>query len=160
MSLTSTKVTADRIEKKTLLRAPRSRVWRALTDAAEFSEWFGAKLEGRFAVGKTIQGKMGDGCAKSKEVETALKLTVERMDPETHFAYRWHPYAIDPVVDYSQEPTTLVEFRLDEVKDGTMLTVVESGFDKLPAGRRAEAFPKHTDGWVGQLENIKRHVSG
>jgi uncharacterized protein YndB with AHSA1/START domain len=160
MSLTSTKVTTDRIEKKTLLRAPRSRVWRALTDAAEFSEWFGAKLEGRFVVGKTIQGKMGDGCAKSKEVETTMKLTVERMDPETRFSYRWHPYAIDPVVDYSKEPTTLVEFRLDEVKEGTMLTVVESGFDEVPAGRRAEAFRMHTDGWVAQLENIKGHVSG
>lgn len=160
MSLTSTKMTADRIEKRTLLRAPRSRVWRALTDAAEFSEWFGAKLEGSFAVGKTIQGKMGDGCAKSKEVETTLELTVERMDPETHFSYRWHPYAVDPVVDYSKEPTTLVEFRLEEVAQGTLLTVVESGFDALPAGRRAEAFPKHTEGWVAQLENIAGHVSG
>lgn len=146
----------DRIEKRTLLRAPRSRVWRALTDAEEFGTWFGVKLAGPFAVGKTIKGKITIPDYEHVQME----VTVERIDPETLFSYRWHPYAIDPEVDYSKEPATLVEFRLEEAKEGTVLTVVESGFDRIPAGRRDEAFRMNTDGWAAQLESIEQHVTG
>jgi uncharacterized protein YndB with AHSA1/START domain len=149
-------VNSDRIEKKLLLRAPRSRVWRALTDAGEFGTWFNAKLEGSFAVGKSIKGRI----THPGYEHLTMEVNVERMDAEHLFSFRWHPYAIDPKVDYSTEPTTLVEFRLEEAPDGTRLTVVESGFDQLPAERRAEAFRMNEGGWTAQLENVQRHVAG
>jgi uncharacterized protein YndB with AHSA1/START domain len=144
----------DRIEKKILLRAPRSRVWRALTDAEEFGTWFRVKLDGGFAEGRRMIGKVTHPGYEGVKFE----LWVERMAAEELFSYRWHPYAIDPAVDYSKEPTTLVEFRLAEAPEGTMLTVVESGFDKVPAERRAEAFRMNSEGWAAQAENIRRHV--
>jgi uncharacterized protein YndB with AHSA1/START domain len=146
---------SDRIEKQILLQVPRSRVWRALTKAEEFGAWFRVKLEGEFAVGKKIQGKI----TYPGYEHLTMDVTVERMDEEKLFSLRWHPYAIDPKVDYSKEPTTLVEFRLEEVADGTMLTVVESGFDQIPAERRAEAFRMNSQGWAAQVENIRRHVT-
>ena len=146
----------DRIEKKLLLRAPQARIWRALTDAREFGAWFGANLDGSFAVGKLVRGKL----TNPKYEHLVLELTVERMDPEALFSYRWHPYAIDPAVEYSKEPTTLVEFRLEAAEGGTMLTVVESGFERIPVSRRAEAFRMNEKGWSSQLENIRRHVEG
>jgi uncharacterized protein YndB with AHSA1/START domain len=146
----------DRIEKKIVLRAPRSRVWRAITNASEFSEWFRVKLEGAFAEGKTIRGKL----THPKYEHLTLEMLIERIQPEDYFAYRWHPYAIDPKADYSQEPTTLVEFRLEELKDGTELTIVESGFDRIPLARRTEAFRMNESGWEGQAKNIERYVSG
>jgi uncharacterized protein YndB with AHSA1/START domain len=146
----------DRIEKEILLRAPRPRVWRALTDAGEFGAWFRVKLTGRFAAGERIKGKI----THPGYEHLTMDLTVERMDAERLFSFRWHPYAIDPEVDYSAEPTTLVEFRLEEASDGTRLTVVESGFDRIPAARRAEAFRMNDQGWAAQMENIQRHVSG
>jgi uncharacterized protein YndB with AHSA1/START domain len=149
-------VNTDRIEKKVLLRAPRSRVWRALTDAGEFGSWFGAKLEGGFAANRTIKGHITNPGYE----HLTMALDVERIDPEHLFSFRWHPYAIDPKVDYSTEPTTLVEFRLEDAPEGTQLTVVESGFDSIPAGRRAEAFRMNEGGWAAQMENIKRHVAG
>jgi uncharacterized protein YndB with AHSA1/START domain len=146
----------DRIEKNILLHAPKARVWRALTNAGEFGSWFGARLESDFAVGKPVTGNITyPGYEHLK-----LEVTVERMDAERLFSFRWHPYAIDPKVDYSQEPTTLVEFRLEEVADGTLLTVIESGFDRIPAERRAEAFRMNDNGWAQQMENIQRHVAG
>jgi uncharacterized protein YndB with AHSA1/START domain len=146
----------DRIEKNVLLRAPKSRVWRALTNAEEFGSWFGARLDTGFAVGKQASGNITyPGYEHLK-----LEVTVERMEAEELFSFRWHPYAIDPEIDYSQEPTTLVEFRLEEVAEGTRLTVVESGFDRIPAERRAEAFRMNSDGWAQQMENIRRHVGG
>jgi len=148
--------TSDRIEKKILLRAPRSRVWRALTDADEFGAWFRVKLEGRFAVGQRVKGRI----THPGYEHVTMEVTVERMDAERCFSFRWHPYAVDPKVDYSTEPTTLVEFRLEDAPDGTMLTVVESGFDRIPAERRAEAYRMNTGGWVAQLESIQRHVAG
>jgi len=146
----------DRIEKEILLRAPRPSVWRALTDAGEFGAWFGVKLEGRFAAGERIEGKI----THPGYEHLTMYLTVERMDAERLFSFRWHPYAIDPQVDYSAEPTTLVEFRLEDASDGTRLTVVESGFDRIPAARRAEAYRMNDQGWAAQMENIQRHVSG
>jgi uncharacterized protein YndB with AHSA1/START domain len=148
--------TTDRIEKKIQLRAPKARVWRALTDAEEFGTWFRMKLDGTFAVGKTIKGRI----THPGYEHVTLEVTVERMDPERLFSYRWHPYAIDPKIDYSSEPTTLVEFQLEEVAGGTLLTVVESGFDRIPAERRDEAFRMNTKGWEGQMGNIQRHVAG
>src|SRR5207244_4347998 len=128
--------TTDRIEKQIILKAPVARVWRALTDATEFGAWFGFRTEGKFAPDPCVKGRTT--CAGHEHL--TVEIAIERMEPERLFAYRWHPYAIDPKVDYSAEPTTLVEFRLERVKEGTRLTVVESGFDKLPAARRDEAF--------------------
>jgi uncharacterized protein YndB with AHSA1/START domain len=144
----------DRIEKQVVLHASKGRVYRALTDAAEFGAWFGLKLEGPFKAGGSVRGKLT--IPKYEHME--LELKIEKMKPEDFFSYRWHPYAIDPAVDYAKEPTTLVEFRLEETKEGTMLTVVESGFDKIPAARRAEAFRMNDKGWSGQLENVRRYV--
>jgi uncharacterized protein YndB with AHSA1/START domain len=145
----------DRIEKEIVLRAPRSRVWQALADANEFGAWFGMKLEGAFAPGARAQGQMtlpGHG-------NVTVEIAIEMMDPESRMSYRWHPYAFEPGVDYSSEPTTLVEFHLEEIAEGTRLTVVESGFDRIAAARRAEAFRMNDAGWAGQLENIARYVA-
>lgn len=151
MSMTDT----DRIEKQILLRAPKSRVWRALTDSEEFGSWFRVKLTGRFVPGARITGKI----TYPGYEHLTMELTVERLDAEELFSYRWHPNATDAKADYSAEPTTLVEFRLEEVPGGTRLTVVESGFDRLPAERRSEAFRMNSEGWAGQLKNIERHVA-
>src|SRR5216117_49037 len=145
----------DRIEKRVVLRASRTRVWRALTNAAEFGTWFRVKLEGAFAAGRPIRGRM----AIPGYEHVTLELLVERIDPERYFAYRWHPYAVAPGVDYSAEPTTLVEFRLEDAPGGTSLTIVESGFDRLPPGRRDEAFRMNEGGWGQQIENVARHVA-
>src|SRR5437868_42438 len=128
-------VSTDRIEKEILLRAPRARVWKALTDAKQFGEWFQIDLRGGFAPGARVTGKL---LIKGYDHLT-IDFDIERIDPETYFSYRWHPYAIDPKVDYSTEPMTLVEFRLEEVDGGTRLRTVESGFDRIPAARRDEA---------------------
>ncbi|MGH7604328.1 MAG: SRPBCC family protein [Gemmatimonadaceae bacterium] len=144
------------IRKQVVLRAPKSRVWRAISDATEFGHWFGMKLDGPFKAGRTAKGKLS---AKGYEHLT-LEMTVERIHPEDFFSYRWHPYAIDPKVDYSKEPTTLVEFTLADATDGTTLTIVESGFDKIPASRRDEAFRMNDNGWTSQVKNIERHVAG
>jgi len=145
----------DRIEKSILLRAPRARVWRALTDAREFGAWFRVALEGAFVEGATVRGRI----TYPGYEHLTMEMRIERMDPERLFSYRWHPYAVDPGVDYSAEPTTLVEFRLEEAEGRTRLTLVESGFDCLPSGRRAEAFRMNEGGWSEQLVNVERHVS-
>jgi uncharacterized protein YndB with AHSA1/START domain len=145
----------DRIEKNVVLRSPRSRVWRALTNFEEFGTWFGVKLAGPFAPGARVLGKL----TITGFDHLTTEMVVERVDPETLFSYRWHPYAIDPQVDYSNEPTTLVEFRLQEVAGGTHLTITESGFDRLPAARRSEAFRMNDGGWSAQIGNLERHVA-
>lgn len=147
---------SDRIEKQILVRAPTARVWRALTDAREFGTWFRVKLDGEFAVGRRVSGRI----TYPGYEHLTFELMVERMEAERVFAFRWHPYAVDPTVDYSQEPTTLVEFELQAVAGDTRLTVVESGFDRIPAGRRAEAFLRNSEGWAQQMDNIQRHVEG
>ena len=146
----------DRIERTIHLKAPRARVWRALTQAEEFGAWFRVKLDGPFAVGQRVTGRV----TYPGYEHVTFEVSVERMEPETLFAYRWHPYAVDPAVDYSSEPTTLVEFRLADAPGGTQLSVVESGFERIPAGRRDEAFRMNSEGWGIQVENIARHVSG
>src|SRR6185503_14242041 len=143
----------DRIEKQIDLRAPLSRVWKALTDTKEFGAWFGVDLDGRFAAGRPIRGRI----TIPGYEHVRMEVTVEKMEPQTFFSWRWHPAAIDPKADYSQEPSTLVEFRLAEIPGGTRLTVVESGFDRIPASRRDEAFRMNSGGWTMQVENIRKH---
>jgi len=146
--------TTDRIEKQVVLRAPRSRVWRALADADEFGAWFGIKLEGAFAPGSSVKGMI----TMAGHERVTIEIAIERMDPESRLSYRWHPYPAHAAVDYSSEPTTLVEFHLEEVAGGTQLTVVESGFDRILPARRAEAFRMNDAGWAEELENIARYV--
>jgi uncharacterized protein YndB with AHSA1/START domain len=157
MTMSTTSATStDRIEKEIVLRAPRARVWRALTDPTEFGEWFGVKLEASaFVPGKPVNGKM----TNKKFADHPFEMVIDEVTPEERFSYRWRPYALDLTVDYSAEPRTLVAFRLEEVKDGTKLTIVESGFDGIPATRRAEAMRMNAMGWGMQLENIARHVA-
>jgi len=138
-----------------VLRAPRSRVWRAITTAEEFGAWFRMNLDGEFAEGGTVRGKL----THPGYEHMTLEMLVERIEPERYFSYRWHPYAIDPALDYSAEPTTLVEFTLQDTEGGTALTIVESGFDRIPLARRAEAFRMNDQGWAGQIKNIERYVS-
>ncbi|MEO8450637.1 MAG: SRPBCC family protein [Gemmatimonadota bacterium] len=153
--MSTTQTSTDRIEKQIHLSAPRARVWRALTDLKEFGQWFGVKLSGSVAPGATLRGPI---TSRGYEHVT-FEATVETVDPEKRFAFRWHPYAIEPGVDYSGEPTTLIVFTLEEVDGGTLLTVVESGFDKIPAARRAKAFEMDSKGWAAQLENVKKHIA-
>src|SRR5215208_1009516 len=152
---TADRPSTDRIEKKVVLRAPRSRVWRALTTAEEFGAWFRVKLDGVFAEGVTIRGRI----THPGYEHMTMDILVERIQPERYFSYRWHPYAIGPAVDYSAEPTTLVEFKLEDTEGGTALTIVESGFDRIPLARRGEAFRMNEQGWTGQIKNIERYVS-
>jgi uncharacterized protein YndB with AHSA1/START domain len=148
-------MSTDRIEKSIVLRAPRERVWRAIATPEEFGAWFGVKFEGAFALGARVPGRITIRGYEGMPME----ITVEKIEPDRLFSYRWHPYAIDPKADYSGEPMTLVEFRLEEVPGGTKLTVVESGFDRIPAARRAEAFRMNEQGWTGQIKNIERYVA-
>ena len=147
---------SDRIEKQIVLRAPKARVWRALTDAGQFGTWFRVKLDSEFAVGKKVTGQMTYPGYEGMPFEA----TVERMEPEALFSMRWVPDAVDPDVDYSNEPTTLVEFRLQEVSEGTLLTVTESGFDGIPAASRDKVFRGNEEGWALQTQNIKAYVEG
>jgi uncharacterized protein YndB with AHSA1/START domain len=148
-------MSTDRIEKSIVLRAPRSRVWRALADPDEFGRWFGARLAGAFAPGARVTGQI----TTSRYEHLTFELVVEKVEPERMLAYRWHPYAVDPGVDYASEPMTLVEFRLVEVDGGTELTVAESGFDRIPLARRAEAFRMNDQGWAEQVRNLERYVA-
>ena len=145
----------DRIEKTITLRAPRAQVWRAIADAAEFGEWFGMKLDGAFAAGERVSGRI----TIPKYDHLTLEMQVEQIVPDRLFSYRWHPYAIDSAVDYSQEPMTLVEFHLEDVPGGTRLTVIESGFAAIPAARRETAFRMNEGGWASQIVNIEKYVS-
>ena len=126
-----------------------------IADAQHFGAWFGAKIDGAFTEGATVRGKI----THPGYEHLTMEMVIERMEPERLFAYRWHPHAVDPKVDYSPEPMTLVEFTLDDTSDGTVLTIVESGFDRLPLARRAEAFRMNESGWAEQLRRIERHVA-
>ena len=128
--------TTDRIEKRFEVKAKRSKVWKAISDAAEFGAWFGVKFDRAFAPGAIVIGRL----TITGYEDVTMEVLIEKIEPEGYFSYRWHPYAVDPTVDYTAEPTTLVEFRLVETAGGTAITITESGFDRLPASRRAEAF--------------------
>ena len=148
-------VSTDRIQKSILIKALQARVWRALTNADELSQWFGVNLTGcTFSPGQPARGPITiDGYR-----HVVFEILVEQMIPERLFSWRWHPYAVDPNVDYSSEPRTLVEFALEAIPGGTKLTVVETGFDSLPVHRRADALKMNEQGWAQQLDNIDRHV--
>src|SRR5689334_8530377 len=141
----------DRIERSILIHAPRERVWRALTNAEEFGTWFGVKMQGQtFAPGQRVRAQI----ATAGYEHVWFDVLVERMEPQQLMSYRWHPYAVDPAVDYSQEEPTLVTFTLQDAPgNGTLLTVVESGFDKVPPQRRLEAYRMNSGGWEAQLKN-------
>lgn len=142
------------IEKSIEIKAPRTRVWRALTDHKEFGSWFGIDIEGPFAVGAVSSGKF----TINGFTHVPWKSTIKAMEEPAYFAYTWHPYAVDPDVDYSGEPETLVEFWLEESEGHTSVRVRETGFDKLPPHRIADALRANTHGWSAQLENIKKHA--
>jgi len=146
--------TTDRIEKRFEVSAKRSRVWRAISDANEFGAWFGMKLDRPFTAGATVFGRL----TITGYEHISLEMQVQRIEPEGYFAYRWHPYPMNPKVDYSAEPTTLVEFRLEETAGGTAVTITESGFDRLPSTRRAEAFRMNEAGWTGQSKKLASYV--
>lgn len=167
--------TTDRIEKQITLRAPVARVWRAITDAREFGRWFGVTLAGEFAPGRRLTGtfdgtldeaaiiahqaKLGVRPSKIRPpAPDAVFCTVERLEPMRLFSFRWIPYGIDAEADPAHEPTTLVEFHLAPVADGTLLTIIESGFDQVPAHRRERAFRMNDGGWAAQAANVQRHV--
>jgi len=157
----------DRIEKQILLHAARKRIWRALADSADFGHWFGMKFDGPFSPGAAVRGVV-TGTAVNAEVCHAKKqheglpveITIEEMEPERLFSFRWHPHAIERGVDYSAEPTTLVTFTLEEAADGVLLRVVESGFDQIPLGRRARAFSANEGGWSIMVQVIGEYLAG
>ena len=145
----------DRIEKRIELKAPVSRVWRALTDYREFGQWFRVKLDGPFVAGQVSRGQMTyPGCEHLK-----WEAVVRKIEPERLFSFTWHPYAVDPAADYSKEPPTLVEFKLEKTPSGTLLLLTESGFDKIPRNRGLEAFRRNDGGWTEQMKNIEAHVA-
>lgn len=146
----------DRIERKILLKTPRSRVWQALSNAEEFGDWFGIALKGQtFKVGERAKGHI----TYAGYEHLIWDVVVERIEPEGLLSFRWHPYAIDPSFDYSAEPTTLVEFELKDAEGGTLLTVVESGFEGVPLSRREDAFRMNSNGWDIQMKNIEAYVA-
>jgi uncharacterized protein YndB with AHSA1/START domain len=145
----------DRIEKSIEVQAPPARVWKALTDHKEFGEWFRVNLESPFLPGKPTRGHI----TYPGYEHVIMEVHVQKMDPEKLFSFTWHPYAIDPKVDYSKETPTLVEFKLEKTPTGTRLHVTESGFDKIPAHRRDEAFRMNDGGWSEQIKNIQKHIA-
>jgi uncharacterized protein YndB with AHSA1/START domain len=159
-------MSTDRIEKKVLLKAPLSRVWRALTDSKEFGSWFGMKLEGPFTAGAKINGIIVPTTVDPEVAQMQkphegkrVELWVDRIEPEHFFSLKWHPYAIDPKIDYSKEPMTLITFALEEKEGGVLLTLTESGFDQIPLARRAEAIRANDGGWSKQMELIAKYLS-
>jgi uncharacterized protein YndB with AHSA1/START domain len=168
---------SDRIEKRVVLRAPVSRVWRAIADSQEFGRWFGFTLDGPFVEGKAVTGTfdrvLDEAAIRASQqrlgvepsgirmpARDAVFCTVVRIDPERSFAFRWIPFGVDSAADPANEPTTLVELHLEPVPEGTALTIVESGFDRVPAHRRARAFRMNERGWSAQAENVRKHVEG
>ncbi|HEY7981003.1 MAG TPA: SRPBCC family protein [Candidatus Eremiobacteraceae bacterium] len=156
----------NRIEKNIILRASRDRVWRAITDASEFGSWFGMKLDGSFVPGAHIRGVIvpttvdAEVAAAQKEYEGfPFEIIIEKVEPKRLFSFRWHPYAVERDVDYSAEPTTLVEFVLEDATDGVALTVTESGFERIPLARRAKAFTANEQGWTTVIALIEKYLA-
>ena len=145
---------SDRIEKEVVLRAPRARVWQAIGDAREFGTWFNFEAEGPFEPGKPLAVTLTEPGWEG----TKFVLLVERVEPERHLSFRWHPGVPEPGADLAEEPTTLVTFDLDDAPEGTRLRIVESGFDALPAAKRDEVRRTNEEGWTTQAERIARYV--
>jgi uncharacterized protein YndB with AHSA1/START domain len=159
-------MSTDRIEKKILLRAPRKRVWRALSDSTEFGAWFGMKFDGPFTPGARLRGTIvgttvDADVAKAQKAHAGIpfEITVDRIEPERLFSIRWHPNAVERGVDYSHEPTTLIVFTLEEAANGVMLTVTESGFDQIPLARRAKAFQAQEQGWGVVVKLLEKYLA-
>jgi uncharacterized protein YndB with AHSA1/START domain len=159
-------MSTDRIEKKILLRAPRERVWRAISDANEFGSWFGVRFDGPFAEGTRLTGKITPTTvdaevAKMQEPHAgkAFEWTIERIEPMSRLSFRWHPYGIEEGVDYSKEPTTLIVFELADAPEGILLTITESGFDQIPLERRTKAFKANEGGWEHQTRLIEKYLA-
>jgi uncharacterized protein YndB with AHSA1/START domain len=150
-------MSTDRIEKTILLRASREKVWRALADPADFGRWFGVSIDGPFETGAAVVATMA-GTHKKYEGMT-FEMWIDRIEPTTLFSFRWHPHAIDQTVDYSAEDTTLVEFHLEDAPEGVLLTLVESGFDKIPLARRAQAFSSNDGGWTQMLGILRDYLA-
>ena len=155
----------DRIEKELVLRAPQEKVWRAISDASQFGNWFGVEFDGEFAPGTTMTGRIKPTTVDTAVAEMQKKyagmpfaFVVDRMEPISLFSFRWHPFAIDPNVDYSHEPMTLVTFTLEATAEGTLLRIVESGFDSVPIERRADAFEANAEGWGLQMQLIEKYL--
>ena len=144
----------SKIEKKIHLRAPRDRVWRAITNIPEFCKWFGAETTGVFEPGARLQLTSTEESCKG----LVFYMFIEQMEPGRLFSWRWHPGVHHPELDYYAEPTTLVEFRLEDADNGTLLTVVESGFTQLSLTRRAAVFGENDQGWEQQLKSLERYV--
>ena len=156
----------DQIIKTTVLKAPRDRVWRAVSDSQQYGAWFGAKFDAPFTAGAKLTGTIvpteADAeVAKAQEPYRGRPFTfeVERVEPPRLISFRWHPYAVDPNLDYSNEPTTLIVFELEEVDGGTKLTITESGFENIPLARRAEAFKMNEGGWQAQLMLVEKYLA-
>jgi uncharacterized protein YndB with AHSA1/START domain len=159
-------MTTDRIEKEVLLRAPLDCVWQAISDADEFGRWFGVRFDGLFVPGTSITGvitptTVDEAVAKMQEPHAGKSDTwaIVAVETKRRLAFRWHPFGVEEGVDYSQEPTTLVEFTLAETTDGVLLRIVESGFDKIPAERRASAFEANSEGWAKQTELVSKYLA-
>jgi uncharacterized protein YndB with AHSA1/START domain len=151
--MTTTSIQSDRIEKQVVLQAPRTRVWRALTQTAEFNEWFGVQLQGSFAAGATLRGRvMHPGYE-----HMTMEITIDRFEPEHTLAWRWHPGADEGGAKADSE-TTQVVFKLEAIGEGTLLKVVETGFERVPVARRSRVYRENEGGWEGQMKAIKRYV--
>lgn len=145
----------DRIEKQIMLKAPIERVWRAVSDAREFGAWFGVRFDGAFEPGKAMTGKI----TSPGYEHVTFNCQIVKLEAPHHFSMHWHPYAVDPSVDYSQEPMTLVSIELSQAPGGTLLRVVESGFEHIPVARRAQAFRMNGEGWAAQCRNIEAYLA-
>jgi len=156
----------DRIEKEVLLNAPLDRVWRAISDADEFGRWFGVRFDGPFVPGASVTGTItptavDEDVAKAQQPYAGQADTwqIVAVEPPRRLAFRWHPFGVEDGIDYSKEPTTLVEFTLEDTSDGVLLRIVESGFDAIPANRRQSAFESNTEGWSAQTELIRKYLA-
>ncbi|MES1182454.1 MAG: SRPBCC family protein [Myxococcales bacterium] len=156
----------DRIEKQVVLRAPRERVWRAVSEAERFGTWFGVEFDGPFVAGAKLTGRIvptqvDPEIAKSQEPHAGkpFEWVVDRIEPLRSISFRWHPFAIEPGVDYSHEPSTLVVFQLEDAAEGTKLTITESGFDRIPLERRAKAFTANEQGWTAQARLLEKYLA-
>ena len=147
-------MSSDRIEKSVFLPVPRERAWKAISESKTFGEWFGVRLDGTFQPGARLHGKVTHPGYENYPFE----FTVDRIEPEQLFSFRWHPGASDPAKDYTGKPTTLVTINLEKVTGGTKLTVVESGFDALPQEERRAAYDENEKGWTMQMESIRRYL--
>lgn len=159
-------MSTDRIEKKILLKAPLDRVWHAISDSKQFGSWFGMKFDGPFAPGAKMKGAIVPtsvnpevAAAQKKYEGMPFEITIEKIDPQRLFSFRWHPGAVDPAMDYSKEPTTLVVFSLEQKPDGVLLTLTETGFDQIPLARRAKVFAGNEQGWSIQMTLIEAYLA-